>query len=141
MTRTMAALKPIRQDKNMNAGLTDDEFEALLEVSRGIKSKRLSPRVLKHAKHLSGLKYVNYGRNGLLAITDRGTQTLFMKRCIDGLRKITKDPVAVLEADVRTFLLKKSHISSIEGAVGYAITTKGAESLADIDAQSALSPE
>ncbi|MEN9658982.1 MAG: hypothetical protein RL571_2447 [Pseudomonadota bacterium] len=119
----------------MNAGLTDDEFEALLEVSRGLKSKRLSPRVLKHAKLFSGLKYVEYNRNGLMVISERGTQTLFMKHCIDGLRKIAKDPVALLDANVRTFLLKKSHISPIEGAVGYVITIKGAESLADIDAQ------
>jgi hypothetical protein len=131
----MTALKPYRQDNNMNAGLTDDEFEALKEVSRGLKSKRLSPLVLKYAKLLSGLKYVDYGRNGIMKITERGTQTLFMKHCIDGLRKIAANPIALLDANVKEFLLKKSHISSIEGAVGYEITAKGAESLADIDAQ------
>ncbi|SFN03979.1 hypothetical protein SAMN05660284_00352 [Formivibrio citricus] len=116
----------------MNDALTTDEFEALAEIGRGIKTKKVSPCVAKHAKHLFGLKYIAYGRNGRVAITDAGRQALFVKACIDGLRDISTDPLAMLHGEVRAFLEKKGHIAPrAEG--GFEITQKGMESLADID--------
>lgn len=117
----------------MNDALTTDEFEALAEIGRGIKSRKVSPCVAKHAKHLNGLKYIAYGRNGHIAITDKGRQALVLKRCIDGLRSIASNPLAKLDGEVATFLGKKGHISPREEG-GFAITQKGIESLADIEA-------
>ena len=117
----------------MNDALTTDEFEALAEIGRGIKSRKVSPCVAKHAKHLNGLKYISYGRNGRVAITDKGVQALALKRCIDGLRSISTNPLAKLDAEVLTFLDKKWHIAPREEG-GFSITQKGIESLADIDA-------
>ncbi|WP_028453661.1 hypothetical protein [Chitinilyticum aquatile] len=117
-----------------NEALSTDELEALVEVGRGLRSKRLSPRVFKHAKVLSGLKYAEYARNGILTITEKGRQTLFLKRCIDGLRLLTRDPLGKVDPEALTFLLKKGHVSEREEG-GYSVTAKGAESLADIDAR------
>ncbi|MDR3413456.1 MAG: hypothetical protein P4L87_21290 [Formivibrio sp.] len=117
----------------MNDALTTDEFEALAEIGRGIKSRKVSPCVAKHAKHLNGLKYITYGRNGRVSITDKGRQALVLKHCIDGLRSLAANPLAKLDADVATFLGKKGHISPREEG-GFSITQKGIESLADIDA-------
>lgn len=117
----------------MKDALTTDEFEALAEVGRGLRSKRLSPRVTKHSKHLYGLKYITYGRSGFLVITDAGREALFIKSCIDGLRRIARDPMARLDADVINLLGKKGHIAPREEG-GFMITTKGQESLESINA-------
>lgn len=117
----------------MNDALTTDEFEALAEIGRGIKTKKVSPCVAKHAKHLFGLKCIAYGRNGRVAITDKGRQMLFVKFCIDGLRTVASDPLAMLNGEVRAFLEKKGHIAPRAEGGGFEITQKGLESLADID--------
>ena len=117
----------------MNETLTPDELEALVEIGPGPSSKKVTPKVAKHAKHLLGLKLITFVRDGRVTITDAGRQTLFLKKCIDGLRKIAANPAAVLNPEVMAFLAKKGHIAPrTEG--GYSITTKGQESLADIDA-------
>ncbi len=117
----------------MNDTLTNDELEALVEIGPGPSSKKVTPKVAKHAKHLLGLKLITFVRDGRVAITDAGRQTLFLKNCIDGLRKIAANPTATLNQDVQAFLAKKGHITPrAEG--GFSITTKGQESLADIDA-------
>ena len=117
----------------MTDALTIDEFEALAEIGRGIKTRRVSPCVAKHSKHLFGLKYIMYARNGRVTITDKGRQALFLKGCIDGLRDVATDPLVMLNAEVRTFLEKKGHIRARAEGGGFEITQKGMESLADID--------
>jgi hypothetical protein len=127
-----AAISHFLQELTMNDALTTDEFEALAEIGRGIKTKKVSPCVAKHAKHLFGLKYIAYARNGRVTITDKGRQALFVKFCIDGLRDIAADPLAMLNSEVHAFLEKKGHICPrAEG--GFEVTQKGLESLADID--------
>lgn len=117
----------------MNDTLSPDELEALVEIGPGASSKKVTPKVAKHAKHLLALKLITFVRGGRVTITDSGRQTLFLKRCIDGLRKIATNPEALLHQEVLTFLAKKGHITTrIEG--GYSITVKGQETLADIDA-------
>lgn len=119
----------------MEDRLTQDELNALTEVSQGKKQERVSACVSRNAKRLTGLKYFTYGKNGQLALTEKGQQTLFVKRCIDGLRAVANDGLAKLDADVATFLSKKGHIEPRASAAGFDITQRGRESLADIDAQ------
>ncbi len=117
-----------------NEKLTTDEYDALGHVERGAAHDKVNACVGRNAKRLSGLKMIQYGRDGRLALTDKGQQVLFLRRCISGLRAVAADPAAPLDADVAVFLGKKSHIAQRE-AGGFDVTDKGRESLADIEAQ------
>jgi hypothetical protein len=112
--------------------LSTDEFNALEEVARGIKGKP-SACVGRNSKRLSGIKFISFARDGRIALTERGKEALFLRRCINALRTLAQAPGAAIDADVAAFLGKKSHIAAGEG--GFIITPKGLESLADIDAQ------
>lgn len=116
-----------------NEKLTADEYDALEQIQRGAKHDRVNACVGRNAKRLSGLKMVAYGRDGKLAMTEKGEQLLFVRRCILALRALAADPAARVDADLALFLGKKSHIAPVEG--GFALTEKGRESLADIAAQ------
>jgi hypothetical protein len=126
----------------MEDRLSADEFDALEEISTSPRGERPSARVGRNAKRLSGLKYVAYAKNGQLSLTEKGEQTLFIKHCIEGLRAVSTDSMAVLAPEVVAFLGKKGHIVKREGGEGsegnggYDITKRGAESLADIDGNS-----
>jgi hypothetical protein len=120
-----------------NEKLTTDEYDALGHIERGAAHDKVNACVGRNAKRLSGLKMLQYGRDGRLALTEKGQQVLFLRRCISGLRAVAADPAAVLDADVALFLGKKSHIVAREGG-GYEVTDKGRESLADIAAQDKL---
>ena len=121
----------------MNHRLTKDEFDALGQVGKAPKSARASACVARNAKRLSGLKYLAYGKDGSLTLTEKGQQTLFVRNCIDGLRAVAADPLARLEAEVVTFLSKKGYISPAAVPGGFDITPRGRECLADIDATGA----
>lgn len=118
----------------MKDSLTKDEYDALEQISKGSRNERPSACVARNAKRLSGLKFVSYAKNGHLTVTEKGTQTLFLKSCIDGLRAVAGDPLVKLSPDVAVFLGKKGHVVPRAGADGFDITPKGRESLADIDA-------
>ncbi|WP_317205358.1 hypothetical protein [Janthinobacterium sp.] len=115
-----------------NEKLTTDEYDALEQVARGIKTERVSACVARNTKRLSGLKLLSYRQDGRLSVTDKAQQLLFVRRCINGLRAIAADPLAPLEADVAYFLGKKAHIVARASGEGYDISDKGTESLADI---------
>lgn len=117
-----------------NEKLTGDEYDALEQIAAGAKHDRVNACVGRNVKRLSGLKLIQYGRDGKVSIVEKGQQVLFVRRCILGLRAVAADPQATLPADVALFLGKKSHIVPIEGG-GVAITDKGRESLADIEIQ------
>ena len=117
-----------------NEKLTTDEYDALEHILRGARHDRVNACVGRNAKRLSGLKMVLYSKDGKVALTDKGQQVLFVRRCILGLRALSADPAAALDADVALFLGKKSHIAPRE-AGGFDVTDKGRESLADIEAQ------
>lgn len=119
----------------MKDSLSTDEFDALAQISKAPKNERPSACIARNAKRLSGLKYVTYEKDGRLALSEKGQQILFIKRCIDGLRAISTDPLAPLGTDVATFLGKKGHIAPRAAAGGFEITQKGRESLADIDSK------
>ena len=119
----------------MNDRLTIDEYDALKQISKGSRrDERPTACVARNTKRLAGLKYVAYGKDGHLGITEKGAQTLFVKDCIDGLRAVAADPHSKLSAEVATFLGKKGHVTARAEADGYDITRRGRESLADIDA-------
>ncbi len=126
------------KDTVVNDRLTKDEFDALLQINRGRKDGRISACVARNAKRLTGLKYFRYGKDGELALTDKGQQTLFLKRCVDTLRAIAERGPMQPDTDVATFLLRKGHIAPGALPDRYDLTQRGRESLADIDLNSAL---
>jgi predicted transcriptional regulator len=113
--------------------LTKDEYDALTQISRAKKGERVSACVARNTKRLTGLKYVTYGKDRQLMLTEKGQQTLFVKRCIDGLRAVANNTHAILDVDVATFLSRKGHITPRAGSEGFEITQRGRESLEDID--------
>ena len=124
----------------MDDSLTKDEFEALAEIRRMKKGVRPSACVSRNAKKLIGLKYVTGGRDGTFALTEKGQQTLFVKRSIDALRALANAAVvatapAAIEADVAAFLSRKGLIAPKADAEGFELTERGRESLADIEAR------
>jgi hypothetical protein len=118
----------------LNDRLTTDEFDALKQVGQGKKLERVSACVARNTKRLVGLKYMAYGKDSQLALTEKGQQTLFLKRCVDALHALTADTAAPVDADVATFLMKKGHIAPGALPKQFDITQRGRESLADIDA-------
>jgi Mn-dependent DtxR family transcriptional regulator len=116
-----------------NEKLTGDEYDALEFVRRGARTDRVNACVGRNAKRLSGLKLVQYAKNGSLALTAKGQEVLFLRRCVEALRALERDPASALDEDVVQFLSRKSHIAMREGG-GYELTERGRESLADISA-------
>lgn len=122
----------------MDDSLTRDEFDALDQIRRAKKNDRVSACVARNAKRLTGLKYVASGRDGSFSLTEKGQQTLFVKRCIDGLRAVASvagATPAAIESDVATFLNRKGLIAPRAESAGFELTQRGRESLADIEAR------
>jgi len=117
-----------------NEKLTGDEYDALEFIRRGARTDRVNACVGRNAKRLSGLKLLQYAKNGSVSLSAKGEEVLFLRRCIQALRALDADPVTVLDQDVAQFLHRKSHIAAREEG-GYALTDRGRESLADISAQ------
>lgn len=117
-----------------NEKFTQDEYDALYEIQRGIKGGRVSACVGRNSKRLSGLKLISIAYNGRITLTDKGAQTIFLHRCVQGLRALDAQPGGALDADVALFLGKKSHISARPDG-SFDISDKGRESLADILSQ------
>ncbi len=117
-----------------NLKLTGDEYDALEFIRRGAKSDRVNACVGRNAKRLSGLKLIQYAKNGSLSLSPHGTELLFLRRCVQALRALEADPAASVDDDVVQFLSRKSHIAArAEG--GFELTARGRESLADIASQ------
>jgi uncharacterized protein YjhX (UPF0386 family) len=117
-----------------NEKLTGDEYDALEFIRRGARTDRFNACVGRNAKRLSGLKLIQYAKNGSLSLSDKGQEVLFLRRCVEALRALERDPVSALDDDVAQFLSRKSHIAAREGG-GYELTERGRESLADISSQ------
>jgi len=117
-----------------NEKLTTDEYDALELILKGERQVRANACVGRNAKRLAGLKLVQNGRDGRVALTDKGQQVLFLRRCILTLQALAGDAGVTVEPDVAQFLVRKSHIAPLETG-GFAVTDKGRESLADIAAQ------
>jgi hypothetical protein len=117
-----------------NEQLTTDEYDALELVRRGVKRDTAGACVGRNAKRLSGLKMLEYTRDGRIVLTEKGQQVLFLRRCVKSLVALADDPQAALDADVVRFLSLKSHIAPLEGG-GHVLTEKGRETLDDITRQ------
>lgn len=118
----------------MDDNLTKDEFEALAQIRQLKKGERVSACVARNVKRLSGLKYITCLKDGVFVLTERGKQTLFVKRCIDGLRAVANSAPEAIDADVASFLCKKGLIAP-RAADGFDITERGRESLVDMDSR------
>jgi len=124
----------------MDDSLTKDEYEALAQIRKTRKGERPSACVARNAKALIGLKYVTRAKDGTFMLTEKGQQTLFVKRCIDGLRTMAASAVATaapakLEGDVAAFLSRKGLITPHTAGEGFELTARGRESLADIESR------
>jgi len=119
-----------------NEKLTTDEYDALELVRRGSRQDLATACVGRNTKRLCGIKLMSFGRDKRLALTEKGEEVLFLRRCVIGLRALAADPMATLDEDVLRFLGRKSHIVPLE-AGGHGLSDKGRESLADIDQQEA----
>ncbi|RJF99268.1 hypothetical protein [Noviherbaspirillum saxi] len=119
----------------MDDSLTKDEYEALFQITKLKRGERPNACVARNTKRLIGLKYATHQKDGQLVLTEKGQQTLFIKRCIDGLRAVANDPLAKLDPGVVTFLSKKGHITPRPSSDGHDLTPRGRESLADIDSK------
>ena len=117
-----------------NEQLTTDEYDALELVRRGVKRDTAGACVGRNAKRLSGLKMLEYTRDGRIVLTEKGQQVLFLRRCVKSLVALADDPQAALDADVVRFLSLKSHIAPLESG-GHVLTEKGRETLDDITRQ------
>jgi hypothetical protein len=117
-----------------NEKLTTDEYNALEFIRGGARSDRVNACVGRNAKRLAGLKMIAYGRDGRVEMTEKGQQVLFLRACVEALTSLAQDPAAPVAGDVAQFLIRKSHIAPREEG-GFAVTARGLESLADIQAQ------
>ena len=115
----------------MSEKLTGDEFDALEHIRRGARTLRVNACIGRNAKKLAGLKLIKIGKNDAVALTEQGTEVLFLRRCITAMQALAADPNHAVEADVASFLLRKSHMVPLEQG-GYALTEKGRDALADI---------
>ena len=129
-----AEIWPYMKAAMKNEKLTTDEYDALGHIERGAAHDRVNACVGRNAKRLSGLKMIEYARDGRVALTEKGRQVIFLRRCIFALRGIVADPAFKVDPDVAQFLQKKSHIAALDDGA-HAITERGRESLADIEAQ------
>lgn len=114
----------------MEATLTADEYDALELLRRGAKPVRSNACIGRNAKRLAGLKLVKVTRD-VAALTDKGQEVLFLRRCIEALGALANDPRHAVEADVAGFLVRKSFVAERpEG--GFEVTARGRETLADL---------
>lgn len=115
--------------------LTLDEYAALAEILKMPKGSRPSACVARNTKRLVGMKYIKLNRTGQPELTEEGRQILFIKNCVDGLRRLSTEPGAPLEAGVASFLEKKGHVTLHAATGQLTLTERGRETLADIDSR------
>ena len=116
----------------MKQHLSRDQFEALEQVSKLPNGAMHSACVARNGKFLTGIKMLDHRRDGSYALTDKGREALFVKNCIAGLSAVAADNTVKLDADIATFLGRKSYIVAAAVAGRFEITEKGRECLADI---------
>ncbi|MEI6737863.1 MAG: hypothetical protein WCL29_05220, partial [Pseudomonadota bacterium] len=102
------------------------------QVSKLPKGTKPSVCVARNGKYLTGIKLLDHRRDGSYAVTDKGREALFVKHCIAGLCAIAVDVNTRLDADIATFLGRKSYIVASTAHGHFEITEKGRECLADI---------
>ena len=115
-----------------NHVLTNDQLAALDEVSKMAKSAKPSACVARNAKHLTGIKFLLHRKDGSYVLTEKGTEALFVRSCVAGLRAVAENPDVKLDAAIAVFLGRKGHIAASGTPGKFEITAKGRECLVDI---------
>lgn len=116
----------------MQQHISRDQFEALEQDGKLPKGTKPSACIARNGKFLTGIKMLDYRRDGSYALTDKGREALFVKNCITGLGAIAADVNAKPAADITAFLVRKSYIAATATPGRFEITAKGRECLADI---------
>jgi hypothetical protein len=116
----------------MNQHLSRDEFDALAEIGSAQKGAKPSVCVARNGKRLVGIKLLALRKDGTYVLTEKGVEALFVKNCIAGLRALTVNAGAKLDADVATFLGRKGYIVAAAQPGQFEVTARGHECLADI---------
>ena len=130
---TVPLLRPPNiKEITMTHRLTRDEFDALEQVKKMPKTAKPSACIARNAKHLVGIKYLASRKDGSYALTEKGTEALFIRSCIAGLRALATDADTKLDVAVETFLGRKGHIAASAASGRFEITQKGRECLTDI---------
>ncbi|MEP7156039.1 MAG: hypothetical protein ABI905_09710 [Betaproteobacteria bacterium] len=116
----------------MNQHLSKDEFDALEEISRASKGAKYSACVGRNSKRLVGIKFLAHRKDGSFQLTEKGTEAMFVKKCIAALRALASDPAVRVEDKVGNFLGRKGYAVAATGGQ-FEITQRGRDCLADID--------
>ena len=116
----------------MSQRLSRDEYDALEQVSKMQKAAKPSACIARNAKHLVGIKFLSARKDGSYVLTEKGSEALFIKDCITGLRALETDTNTKLDVAVATFLGRKGHIVASAAPGHFEITQKGRECLVDI---------
>ena len=116
----------------MSHRLSRDEYDALEQVGNMSKAAKPSACIARNAKHLVGIKFLTPRKDGTYVLTEKGTEALFVKNCIAGLRALAADADTELDVAVATFLGRKGHIVESSAPGRFEVTRKGHECLADI---------
>ena len=116
----------------MSQHLTRDEYDALEQVKTTPKSAKPSACIARNAKHLVGIKFLSSKKDGSYVLTEKGSEALFIRNCIAGLRALASDADTKLDVAVATFLGRKGHIVATAVPGHFEVTPKGHECLADI---------
>lgn len=119
----------------MNQHLSRDEFDALEEVSKQPKvvkaPAKYSACVARNAKRLVGIKLMQFRKDGSYVLTEKGSEALFIKKCLAGLHAVAANTGVTLDAPVATFLGRKGYITAESGGQ-FLLTARGQECLEDI---------
>ncbi|MCY7387194.1 MAG: hypothetical protein LH481_03885 [Burkholderiales bacterium] len=116
----------------MSQRLSRDEYDALEQVSKMPKAGKPNACIARNAKHLIGIKFLSARKDGTYVLTEKGSEALFMKNCIAGLRALETNADTMLDVAVATFLGRKGHIVATTVPGHFEITQKGRECLVDI---------
>ena len=116
----------------MSHRLSRDEYDALEQVSKMPKTAKPSACIARNAKHLVGIKFLGSKKDGSYVLTEKGSEALFLRSCIAGLRALASDADTELDVAVATFLGRKGHIVTTAVPGHFEVTLKGHECLADI---------
>ena len=116
----------------MEHHLSRDELDALEQVSQASKATKPSACIARNSKKLVGIKFLSAKKDGSYVLTEKGSEALFIKNCIAGLRALASDSDTKLDNTVAMFLGRKGHIIATAVPGHFEVTPKGHECLADI---------
>ncbi len=112
--------------------LSRDEFDALQQVQELKKTDKPSACIGRNSKRLVGIKFMSIRKDGSFALTEKGTEALFVNQCLAGLRALGETASGPLDQAVGNFLGRKGYVNALAVAGQFEITAKGRACLEDI---------